>query len=283
MSEPRHLCAPLIERAARDPEGVFAIVCARGRERTIDHRAVLTRALELGGAIADAGVTRGDLVIIVMEHGADLYAGFLGCLLRGFVPSFLPPLTSKQDPDIFRRSMAALFERIAPAAVLTSRTSQPHVPVGRAAVLLADDVAAGERADAAAEAAALLLADPDATAFLQHSSGTTGLKKGVMLSHRAVHDQIALYAGAIGAVPGDVVASWLPLYHDMGLITGFLLPAVRGLPIVSLDALEWVVRPTSLLDAMARHRAAFAWMPDFAFHHVRHAAPGTGTSVRSRR
>ena len=130
--------------------------------------------------------------------------------------------------------------------------------------------ASGERADGLPP---LPDAEADAGAFLQHSSGTTGLKKGVLLSHGAVLRQIHHYAAAIGAGAGDSVASWLPLYHDMGLITGFLLPCVLGLPIVSLDAQEWVSRPTLLLDAIARHRASLCWMPNFAFAHILRTAP----------
>src|SRR5581483_12257459 len=98
------------------------------------------------------------------------------------------------------------------------------------------------------------------TAFLQHSSGTTGLKKGVMLSHRAVLDFTAALAQALALAPDDRVASWLPLYHDMGLIGCFVLPMLCGLTTVHLDPLEWALRPQSLLDAIARHRGTLCWM-----------------------
>ena len=122
-------------------------------------------------------------------------------------------------------------------------------------------------ADGVAELAEPVAAEGD-LAFLQHSSGTTGLKKGVCLSHGAVLTQIGHYAAAIGLTPDDRVASWLPLYHDMGLITSFLMPAVCGIPIVSLDAQEWVLKPTLLLDAIEHHRASLCWLPNFAFLHI---------------
>jgi acyl-CoA synthetase (AMP-forming)/AMP-acid ligase II len=64
----------------------------------------------------------------------------------------------------------------------------------------------------------------------------------------------------------------LPLYHDMGLVTAFLMPAVIGVPIVSLDAQEWVLRPTLLLDAISRYRASLCWLPNFAFQHIERLA-----------
>src|SRR5260370_35086716 len=90
----------------------------------------------------------------------------------------------------------------------------------------------------------------DDIAFIQHSSGTTGLKKGVQLSYGAGAAQISSYAQTLGFADSGCIASWLPMYHDMGLIAGFVLPRTLGLPVTPLDALEWVSRPALLLEAM---------------------------------
>ena len=260
-----HLCANFIRRAHDAPEAVFAVLVKGGDEQTLSNAWVVQRALAIRAALAHRNLRPGDLVAIVLEHSADLYPSFIGCMLGGFVPAFLPPLTVKQDPDIFRSSMAALFARTLPGAGLTSVRSLVHVPQGQYALLCLDDLA--QTADGDPIPAVDDLPQVD-TAFLQHSSGTTGLKKGVMLSYRTVLEQVHTYAASLDIAAGDIVASWLPLYHDMGLITSFMLPLVIGCPIISLDALEWVVRPTMLLDAVARHKAAFSWLPNFAFHHM---------------
>jgi fatty-acyl-CoA synthase len=273
-----HLCSNFIERTHLHPDGAFAVMVVQGEESILTNRWVLERALEFGQELYDAGLRPGDLVAIVLEHSADLYSSFLGSMIRGFIPTFLPPLTIKQDPEIFRKSMVALFARTSPAAVVTSVGSRDHVPHGGYMVLHVEEIARIKHDDAVENAGYLLrdLAESGTTtAFLQHSSGTTGLKKGVMLSHQAVLDQIKLYADSIGAISGDVIATWLPLYHDMGLITSFLLPTVIGGTIVSLDALEWVTRPTMLLDYMERFQAAFVWLPNFAFHHIMRAVRAT--------
>src|SRR5690606_7265386 len=93
-------------------------------------------------------------------------------------------------------------------------------------------------------------ADPQAIAFLQHSSGTTGLQKGVALSHGAVRRQLAAYSEAIGLTAGDVIVSWLPLYHDMGLIAGFIWPLVAGVPPVLMSPFACVRNPALLLRAI---------------------------------
>ena len=79
--------------------------------------------------------------------------------------------------------------------------------------------------------------------------------------------------GAIDFSARDTVASWLPLYHDMGLIACFLLPLHCGATIVALDAFEWVAKPWSLLEAIETYKARFTWLPNFAFHHIVRTLP----------
>ena len=117
------------------------------------------------------------------------------------------------------------------------------------------------------ETFALHTPDPDEIAFLQHSSGTTGLQKGVALSHRAVLNQIASYGDAIQLSAQDVMVSWLPLYHDMGLIAGFLMPLVQGTPLVLMSPFDWVQHPAILLRAIHDYRGTLCWLPNFAYNH----------------
>jgi acyl-CoA synthetase (AMP-forming)/AMP-acid ligase II len=115
-------------------------------------------------------------------------------------------------------------------------------------------------------------ADPDALgdenrpALLQYSSGTTGLQKGVVLSHRALLRQIDTYSAAIRISSDDVIVSWLPLYHDMGLIAGFVLPLVTGTRLVLMSPLDWVRDPALLIRAITEHRGTLTWLPNFAYN-----------------
>src|SRR6186997_2184414 len=102
--------------------------------------------------------------------------------------------------------------------------------------------------------------------LLQHSSGTTGLQKPGLLSHRAVLDHVNHYGAALQLTEHDKVASWLPLYHDMGLIAAFHLPLAFGIPSIQIDPFEWVVAPSSLLDAVFKERGTISWLPNFAFN-----------------
>lgn len=265
----KSLFDPFVERALSDPSAAFAIYRSGGEERILSNAELLATAVGVCRSLKNDGLRPGAVTVIVLEHSPWLYASFIGCVLAGIVPSFLPPLTPKQDPRLFAEGMAALFARIRPNGVIASAAGSGSIPTGNWLVLPTEQISPVPWADITAEISDLHLeVEPDTIAFLQHSSGTTGHKKGVMLSHGQVWTQLCQYTAAMGIVPGDVVASWLPLYHDMGLITSFILPVVLGCPIVSLDALEWVVRPDMLLDVIERHRAAYLWLPNFAFHHI---------------
>jgi acyl-CoA synthetase (AMP-forming)/AMP-acid ligase II len=109
-------------------------------------------------------------------------------------------------------------------------------------------------------------AAPDDIALLQHSSGSTGLQKGVALSHRAALNQIAAYAPSIGLSASDTIVSWLPLYHDMGLIACFVMPVVMGIRLALLSPFEWVRGPHRLFGAVTKYGGTHIWLPNFAYN-----------------
>ncbi len=107
---------------------------------------------------------------------------------------------------------------------------------------------------------------PEDIVLLQHSSGTTGLQKGVALSHQSVLNQITTYADVLHITDDDVIVSWLPLYHDMGLIAGFLMPILYGLPMVLMSPFDWVRAPQRLMHAVSKYKGTLVWLPNFAYN-----------------
>ncbi|MBZ0308181.1 MAG: AMP-binding protein, partial [Anaerolineae bacterium] len=92
-------------------------------------------------------------------------------------------------------------------------------------------------------------------------------QKGVALSHAAVLNQLASYSDFLNLTESDVIVSWLPLYHDMGLIAGFLLPLVQGIPLVLMSPFDWVKHPAMLFRAIHEYRGTLCWLPNFAYNH----------------
>jgi acyl-CoA synthetase (AMP-forming)/AMP-acid ligase II len=219
-------------------------------------------------ALIEAGVDKRGIVLIVLEHSIYQYPSFIAAVLRGAIPSFMAPLTTKQDPDVYRSSLEALMVRIQPVAILTSERASGSIPDTGIPILKVDNLDHANPSPVSVLIENTKTIEATETALMQHSSGTTGLKKGVMLSHHKIIEQCLTYASTIELLPGDKIASWLPLYHDMGLIACFLMPCIIGNVIISIDALEWVLRPTVLLQKITEHEANFVWLPNFAFLHI---------------
>lgn len=225
----------------------------------------------------------GDEILIFVRHRPELYGAFFGAMLGGFVPSYMACTSPKQDPAIYWSSHQSLINNTSPAAIVADRATfgemrMAGLTLGGARCLVIEELGF--------EMAAASPGSANATALLQHSSGTTGLKKGVALSYDAITRQIESYSQAIGASPKDVIVSWLPLYHDMGLMACCMMPAYLAIPIVHIDPFTWLARPELLLDALARHKGTLVWLPNFAFEHLalvagRYAARYDLTNVRA--
>ena len=267
----------LIARWRSAPDRLFAVLNENGGWHSLSVDTVMRRACRFMALYETRSARPGDIVMLVLRPGADAYASFLGAMLGGFVPSFLAYPSSKQDAGLYWRQHRTVLGVCRPAIVLVDDDLlAPMTECAQGSGTLVLPLAAVE-AHAPAPVPARL-PDGGATCLLQHSSGTTGLKKAVMLSYDSVVGQLASCADAVGldSATGRIV-SWLPLYHDMGLISSFLLPAWTGTPIVALDPFIWVAEPTLLLDAIQDHGATHAWLPNFAFLHLARRA-GRGRS-----
>jgi fatty-acyl-CoA synthase len=244
-------------------------------EKAISVHALIAGSLRYARALAKAGIQPGEVIILIFNHGEDLVYSFFGAILHGAVPAIMPFLTEKLSPSVYRASLAALFEISAPAAVLTYPEFIAEVDAARQgssvrAVLSSAEIPTGNEGDSGdpipwEELAGFARAAQEIV-LLQHSSGTTGLQKGVALSHQAVFNQLDSYTKALHLQDNDVVVSWLPLYHDMGLIAGFLLPILSGIHLVLLSPFDWVRAPQRLMQAISHYHGTLCWLPNFAYN-----------------
>ena len=216
-------------------------------------------------AMLGAGINANDLVIIAHVQNLESIFALWGALLIGAVPAMFPTLTEKHDPDSYMRDMAQLVKISKASAILTSDTFAPQLMAMVDCPVYGSNILRGNRQTT--PALPQYKAGSEEIAFLQHSSGTTGLQKGVALSHRAVLNQLASYSDALSLSERDVIVSWLPLYHDMGLIAGFLLPVVQGIPLVIMSPFDWVSHPALLFQAIDRYGGTLCWLPNFAYNH----------------
>ncbi len=264
---PRH--ASLLEalgRAAAHPSGL-TFVDASEAEETLPWSEVRARARVTAGALRRLGVCPGDRVAIVLPTAPDFMDAFFGALLSGAVPVPLYPPVRLGRLEEYHRTTARMLQLSGAVAVLTDGL------VGR---LLGQAVAAARpplgchrvsTLRKAGEAPFEASVEPGALAVVQFSSGSTVDPKPVALSHANVMAQVetirALMPVREGVRPLGV--SWLPLYHDMGLI-GCLVNAVAypG-PLVLLRPEQFLARPALWLRALSRHRGTLSAAPNFAY------------------
>jgi acyl-CoA synthetase (AMP-forming)/AMP-acid ligase II len=219
---------------------------------------------------AREGIKPGEVVVLILQHGEDLLYAFWGAILQGAIPSIMPFLTEKLSPERYRADLSSLMSVTKPAAIVTYPEFEDEV---RSALQEGDSVRSvivTDKLEPQAELDMVSLSGfqrkPEDIVLLQHSSGTTGLQKGVALSHQSVFNQLDAYGKALGLNDNDVIVSWLPLYHDMGLIAGFIMPILSRIPLVLMSPFDWVRAPYKLMQSVTKYRGTLTWLPNFAYN-----------------
>ncbi len=248
-----------------DAAAVIFIPATNEPTHTITAREFFDSAGRYAAALRSVQVAPRDLVILVMEHSEALLYAFWGAMMLGAIPSIFPFLSDKLDPVMYFERVKALVIHSGARAIIASEQF-----AGALADLLEDTgvrvITSSDLKPAEAKPSFSPGVGGQDIAFLQHSSGTTGLQKGVALSHGAVLNQLVSYARAIRLSAGDRIVSWLPLYHDMGLIAGFIMPLSQGIPLVLMSPFHWIRDPKILLQAIHEHRGTLCWLPNFAYN-----------------
>lgn len=223
------------------------------------------RARELGGVLARmAGV--GERALLLYPSGPAYAVAFTACLYAGLiaVPAYPPESASPQHT----RRLRAIAADAAPALVLTEQAlAEPltafveAVPALHGTRVIATDTL---RFDADPLAGPLPV-EADAVAFLQYTSGSTAQPKGVRVTHGNLLANEACIRAAFAIGPADTIVTWLPLYHDMGLIGGLLQPLFSGVDVVLMSPRHFLERPVRWLKAISDFGGTVSGGPDFAF------------------
>jgi amino acid adenylation domain-containing protein len=206
----------------------------------------------------------GDRALLLFPPGLEFIAAFLGCLYAGVVAVPAYPPRPRRD----RQRLETIVRDCAPRTVLTCQSllaaMAPLVSAvpGLAALswLATDELAAG-----GAEGDDLPLVEPGQPAFLQYTSGSTASPKGVIISHANLMHNGRMIQAAFRQGPESVVAGWLPLYHDMGLIGNVLQPLFCGGRCILMSPVAFLQRPRRWLEVIGRFQATTSGGPNFAY------------------
>jgi acyl-CoA synthetase (AMP-forming)/AMP-acid ligase II len=267
----------IFELYAQDRDRLFARCWGPGREpQRLTYGDFVLRASAIAWKLREAGIGDGDVVVVILKAESALMPAWLAPQLVGAIPSLFPWPTPKLSREYYEKSIASLLNICGGRMVVTSADLLDTLkPLSADAPQLKGFVLADhlEIPESAVVPPRAVLEDSERIAILQHSSGSTGLQKGVALSSRAVLNQLRAHAEAIKLRPTDRYANWMPLYHDGGLCGGFLQPLLNGLPLSILSPMDWVANPALLLRAITADKCTVCWLPNFAYNHMAHRIP----------
>ena len=237
----------------------------RDGEREISYARLADQARAVAGALVARGVERGDRIALMLPTGGDFFYAFFGILNAGCVPvPIYPPVRPSQLEDHLRRQTGILNNAEA-VGLITVRQARAIAAVLKLQVDSLRFVETVERLrDGGAEGVSALV-QADDLALLQYTSGSTGRPKGVMLTHANLLANIRAMGRSVGIDSNDIAVSWLPLYHDMGLIGTWLGAMYFAVPSVIMSPLTFLARPEQWLCAIDRHRATISAAPNFAY------------------
>jgi amino acid adenylation domain-containing protein len=203
----------------------------------------------------------GETALLLYPSGLDYLAAFFGCLYAGVVavPAY-PPQNQRKTPRI-----QAIAIDAKPAIALTTETLLPRMQsllgkIGDLQWLATNNLKATIEANWQKPDLG-----QDKIAFLQYTSGSTGTPKGVMVSHGNILHNAAMTYRCMGHSPESKFVSWLPMYHDMGLIGGILQPLYGGFPCVLMSPTAFLQRPYRWLQAISRYGGTTSGAPNFAY------------------
>ena len=258
-------------RAAADPDGVYFSLY--GQRLTAGR--LHAQSLRYAGALAARGLGPGDKVAIVLPTCEEFFFAFFGALAAGCVPV---PLYPTLDPDL----MGRIFRQSEAAAVVTVDWFRDAVEGARAGAPDLRQYLTPDRLEGDPPRPGIVPAREDETCFLQYTSGSTSDPRGVVLSHRNVMATVRMMVETVGVSPDDRLVSWLPLYHDMGLIGiafGALYTGAR-LTLLPPD----LRNPRVWLETITAERAALTVSPDFGYRNcLRNVHDITGLDLTSLR
>ena len=231
----------------------------------LTYGALYAEALRVAGGLVELGVSPRDRVAIMLATGRDFFVAFCGVLIAGAVPvPIYPPFRLARIEDHLRRQ-AGILNNAGAVALIASREIMAvgQLLIGLVGAL--EHLTTVERLSRSRPLFAPFPAAPDALALVQYTSGSTGDPKGVMLTHANLLANIRSMGAAVGASSSDRVVSWLPLYHDMGLIGCWLGSLYYGAPALIMSPLSFLTEPARWLRAIHAHRATISAAPNFAY------------------
>lgn len=265
---PRTLSEALIRHAEADPDRPHIYLTSdENQEETLTYKDLFTGAAEIAKGLSEKKIAPGETVAIMLPTGRDFFYVFLGVLLAGGIPVPVYPPFRPNQIEAYAERQTGILKNAEAVYLITfqraehlARLLRPRLP-GLRGVLL-PEVLTGLAKDLPDS---IVLAKETDASLIQYTSGSTGEPKGVYLTHENLLSNIRSMEKALQMTPRDVGVSWLPLYHDMGLIGSWLFCLVNGIPIAIMPPFAFLSRPEKWLWTLHRHSGTLSAAPNFAY------------------
>lgn len=267
-SYPVNMVTHLLALASTRPNDTALIVVRPGNSQSgaavdtkISYRA-LDRHVRALAAVLQERFAAGERALLLLDNDEHYVIGFFACLYAGLIAVPVFPPESTRERHLAR--LLAIATDAKACCVLTTSEILPLIGSAEQFTQVSMVAIDAVKPDEASAWYPHVPQDDD-IAFLQYTSGSTSTPKGVMVSHGNLMANARALEEGMSMNAEDIWLSWLPLYHDMGLIGGLLQPVHRGIPAILMTPRFFIERPVRWLEAISRHRATVSGAPDFAF------------------
>ena len=252
--------------ASQHPERTHLVVRGEdGREHEITYGKLRDAASIVASGLRAGGLTPGDRISIMLPTGPDFFYAFFGILLAGGIPvPVYPPMRMSQLEDHLRRQ-AGILRNAQASLLITDVRILPLSALLRGLVEHLSEITTVERLSETGTPGQPHNAEAGDTALIQYTSGSTGDPKGVVLTHANLIANIRAMGSVVRVTSSDVFVSWLPLYHDMGLIGAWLGSLYYGIVAVIMSPVSFLAAPRNWLNTVKRYRATLTASPNFGF------------------
>ncbi|CRI66007.1 hypothetical protein THIOKS12580081 [Thiocapsa sp. KS1] len=231
----------------------------------IGYRSLADGAARVAARLQAAGFHPGATVALMLPTGPDYFYSFFGVLMAGGIPVPIYPPSRPQQIEEHLRRHARILDNAGAAYLITVPEARAIGRVLRVQVRSLRGIVTLEGLEQETPSASRARPAAEDIAFLQYTSGSTGDPKGVVLTHADLLANIRAMGEVVQVAPDDVFVSWLPLYHDMGLIGAWLGSLYYGIPLISMSPLSFLARPMRWLEAIHRHGGTLSAAPNFAY------------------
>lgn len=236
----------------------------QGEEEIISYGQLVQEAKNIARGLYNKGIKQGDTVAIMLPTNVDFFYAFCGVLIAGAIPVPIYPPFRPDKIEEYARREAKILHNAEVRILITFAEAATLSKILGTFVPSLKEVTTLNNLKMTTGSLPTLDIDPQSPVLIQYTSGSTGDPKGVLLTHNNMLSNIRAIGKAIPVQPTDAIASWLPLYHDMGLMS-WLGAMYFGIPITIMSPLTFLTRPERWLWAIHYHRATLSGGPNFAY------------------